>query len=64
MLGAHPPDLIWGWIIETFVILQVYIFVGVFFMLLSSCSDNAINNFVSCHVHSRGFFPINDAETL
>lgn len=33
---------------------------GVFFLLLPSCSGNAVNNSVRCPVHSRGFLPLND----
>lgn len=36
---------------------------GVFFLLLPSCSGNAVNNFVRCPVHRRGFFPLNDTDS-
>lgn len=62
MLVVHPLDLIWRWIIETFVTLQGSIFVGVFLCYFPA--DNAVNNLVSCQSHSRRFFPFNDTETL
>lgn len=60
LLCAHPLDQIWRWITETFGVLQVQIFVGVFFLLFSSCSGNAVSDSVRCPVLSRGFFSLND----